>query len=161
MVHLICGMISSGKSYYAAQLAKQENAVILSCDDLSLSLFPEGLGESHDAMMLRVHDYLFERAADIARTDTSVILEWGFWTRAARRQATEYYENLGISVKWHFMDVSESVLRSSVEARNKKVLAGEDRSYFVDEGLYQKMKSLFETPDETENLPGLTVIKRR
>ena len=160
VVHLMCGRICSGKSHYAARLAEHTNAVILSCDDLSLSLFPEGLGERHDEMMLRVHAYLHERAADIARAGTDVILEWGFWKRETRRETQEYYASRGIAVRWYYMDTSDETLRAAIEERNRRVLAGEDRSYYVDEGLFEKMASAFEAPDATENLRDLVIIKR-
>ena len=45
---LICGRICSGKSHYAALLHDRENAVILSCDELTFALFDGQLGEAHD-----------------------------------------------------------------------------------------------------------------
>ena len=41
----ICGKICSGKSYYSTELRKKENAVILSCDELTDVLFPHPLNE--------------------------------------------------------------------------------------------------------------------
>lgn len=41
----ICGMLCSGKSTLARKVCAQSGAVLLSCDELMLSLFPEdGLG---------------------------------------------------------------------------------------------------------------------
>ncbi|MBE5773529.1 MAG: ATP-binding protein [Clostridiales bacterium] len=159
MVHLVCGKICSGKSTFARCLAREKNAVILSCDDLSLSLFSEGLGENHDGMMRRVQAYLHERAVDIARTGTEVILEWGFWTRIDRKNAEEYYAARNISVVWHYMDISGEALRAAIEKRNARVLSGEEKSYFVDAGLFEKMDSAFETPDEKEKA-GWHIVAR-
>ena len=50
----ICGKVCSGKSYYAAQLRKKENAVILSCDDVTMTLFDNDLGDNHDVMVKKI-----------------------------------------------------------------------------------------------------------
>ncbi|HOV25823.1 MAG TPA: AAA family ATPase [Pseudobacteroides sp.] len=42
---IMCGKICSGKSTYSQKLKKEINAVVLSCDELMLSLFDEQLGD--------------------------------------------------------------------------------------------------------------------
>ena len=157
-IHLICGKICSGKSHYAARLAQRENAVILSCDELSLALFPEGLGTAHDAMMTRAHAYLHDRAMDILRAGTDVILEWGFWKRADRESAGRFYASEGVNVVWHYMDAQDSVLEKRIGLRNRRVLEDGDRSYYVDEGLFKKMDALFEAPDASETGKNWIVV---
>ena len=149
-IHLICGKICSGKSWYARRLAEKENAVILSCDDLSLSLFPPLLGDKHDEVMARVKAYLHARALDILSTGTDVILEWGFWKRADRQNVRKFYEEKGIKVHWYHMDTSDETLIERIDRRNEQVLAGMNRSYYVDEGLFKKMTANFEKPDDAE-----------
>lgn len=39
----ICGKICCGKTYYANQIKEKENAVILSCDELTKDLFDNDL----------------------------------------------------------------------------------------------------------------------
>ncbi|MBQ7046340.1 MAG: ATP-binding protein, partial [Oscillospiraceae bacterium] len=53
----ICGKICSGKSYYANQIKEIENAVILSCDELTSILFNNDLGKKHDEMSIRICSY--------------------------------------------------------------------------------------------------------
>ena len=88
-VLLICGKICSGKSYLARQLAAEKNAVILSVDEITRSLFPEGLGDRHDVLAARVRAYLLKKAGEIAACGTDVILDWGFWTRSMRQEARD------------------------------------------------------------------------
>ena len=47
-VIMTCGKICCGKTTYARCLQAAGNAVILSIDEITLSLFPEGAGEMHD-----------------------------------------------------------------------------------------------------------------
>lgn len=71
----ICGKICAGKSYYANKLKEKENAVILSCDEVTSLLFDNDLGESHDKMVARIMTYLLHKAVDITKTGSNVILD--------------------------------------------------------------------------------------
>lgn len=51
-VIMTCGLICCGKSTYAKRLKNENNAVILSIDDLTLSMFPEESGDMHS---MRLH----------------------------------------------------------------------------------------------------------
>lgn len=42
----ICGKICSGKTLYSNQIKGKENAVLLSCDELTKDLFNNDLGEA-------------------------------------------------------------------------------------------------------------------
>ena len=54
----ICGKICCGKSYYSKHLKERENAVVLSCDELTAILFDNNLGDKHDEMSKRIWKYL-------------------------------------------------------------------------------------------------------
>ena len=79
-----------------------------------------------------------------------VILDWGFWTRAWRLEAGSFFSDRGIAHEWHYIDVSDEIWRESIARRNRAVLAGEDDSSFVDDGLLEKLQSLFEPPEPGE-----------
>ena len=70
----ICGKICCGKSYYSNKLKEKENAVILSCDELTSVLFNNNLGEKHDEMSKRICEYLLQKAVDIAVSYTHLTL---------------------------------------------------------------------------------------
>ena len=59
-VILLCGKICSGKTTYAQRLRTEKNAVILSCDELMLTLFPQGAGEHHDLLAQRAPSVYFD-----------------------------------------------------------------------------------------------------
>lgn len=143
---LICGMICSGKSHYARKLAKERNAVILSCDEISADIFHHAEGEKFDAVAADIKRYLHKISARIAGTGGSVILDWGFWTRAERQEVSEYYAALGISFEWHYVDITEQERHRNIELRNKAVAAGETSDFFVDDRLSEKLLSRFEIP---------------
>ncbi len=151
MIHLICGKICSGKSWYARELAKRENAVILSTDELTWDLTNNEQGPGYDAFARRVNGYLRKKAGEIADTGCSVILDWGFWTKFDRTEITVYFARQGLTVRWHYIDVPEDMWEENIRCLNARVLSGEGGSdFYVDEGLRNKVLSLFEVPDREE-----------
>ena len=84
MIHLICGKICSGKTWYARELACREHGVILSTDELTWDLTNNEQGPGYDAFARRCNRYLRKKAGQIAAAGCSVILDWGFWTKSDR-----------------------------------------------------------------------------
>ena len=151
MIHLICGKICSGKSWYARELAKQENAVILSTDELTWDLTNNEQGPGYDAFARRCNGYLRKKAGQIAAVGCNVVLDWGFWTRADREEIAEYFAERNLPIQWHYIDVPEEIWAENIRRRNDRVLRGEGGSdFFVDEGLKEKVLSLFEIPKKDE-----------
>lgn len=146
-VHLICGKLCSGKSTYARTLAQQENAVILSCDEI-MTLFPPIQGDAAYAEISgKVKRLLLQKAADTARCGAAVILDWGFWGKEERRATQAFFAQRSIPCQWHYLNVSDAQWRRQIARRNA---APGPSDYLVDEGLALKCLRLFEAPDEAE-----------
>ena len=144
-IMLLCGRIASGKSRLADALRVQESAVVLSCDELMLTLRAAG---DFDALAGRAKDYLCTLAQRLVRMDVSVILDFGFWSRAERRAVSERLA--GLPVEWHYVDVSPADWRRNIADRNRAAAEGRTDAYPVDEGLLAKMEASFEPPDPDE-----------
>lgn len=149
-VMLICGKIASGKSVYAKKLCAQENAVMLSVDELVLSILGSDLGERHDEITQRVQAYLFAKSLEMINAGSNILLDWGFWTKQRRCAARRFYESRGIACEFHYIDTPDEVWRINIEIRNRSVLAGETNAYFVDDGLIRKLEAAFEVPSREE-----------
>lgn len=148
---LICGKICSGKSYYASQIKTRENAVILSTDEVTYDLIDNAQGEFYDQFAIRVNAYLMKKSAELANVGCNVILDWGFWTAADRRETTAYYRSRNIPIEWHYIDIDDAAWYQNIARRNEKVLTGTGGSdFYVDEGLLKKVLSKFEVPDKAE-----------
>ncbi|MDO5435956.1 MAG: ATP-binding protein [Clostridia bacterium] len=151
MIYLICGKICSGKSFYARRLKEEHNAVILSTDEATYDLIRNEQGEYYNIFAKRVNLYLRKKAAEISAAGADVILDWGFWTKADRKEISGFFSDLNIPYEWHYIDVTDSVWQRSIEERNRRVAAGNGGSdFFVDSGLLRKVTSLFEVPSEDE-----------
>ncbi len=149
-VIMTCGKICTGKSTYAGRLKQERNAVILSMDELMLSMFPEGAGEMHDLLVLHAETYLLTLSLQILQTGADVILDWGLWTRVQRKRIREFYRTHGNTEnEIHYLRISRDEWERRIQSRN----AGhteDSMTYYVDEGLLQKAESLFEEPSEDE-----------
>lgn len=141
-IHLICGRIGSGKSTFARHLARQKNAVILSSDDLTAALPCD-----HDASYPIVHAFLRQRALEIARRGTDVILDWGFWHRRDREEITAEITQAGLRPLWYYMDTPEAQNRAFIARRNADPGPGD---FYVDPGLAAKCQAQFEPPAARE-----------
>ena len=149
-VILICGKICSGKTTYAEMLKKKEKAVILSSDELMLSLFDPLLGDRHDELARRANAYLLNLAVRLVKADVNVILDWGFWTKAGRKETESFFSQQGIETEWHYVRVPDEAWRRNIEKRNREVKAGQTQAYFVDKGLLKKLQARFEEPEGAE-----------
>jgi len=147
----ICGKICSGKTYYANQIKQKENAVILSCDELTKELFYNNLGDKHDKMVIKIQNYLMKKSVELVNVGCNVILDWGFWSKKDREKTTLYYEEKDIKIEWHYIDVNLETWNEHIKERNKKILNGQGKAdFYLDEGLMEKLLSKWEEPDKTE-----------
>ena len=149
-VILICGRLCCGKTTYAEKLRGGDRAVILSADELMLSMFGPDAGADHDKYSARARSYLLSLAASVVGAGVDAILDWGFWTRRSRDEAREYFRSRGIPCELHYIDIDDDEWRSRISRRNADVERGAVRAYFVDEGLMAKFRSLFEPPEDGE-----------
>lgn len=133
------------------QIKEQENAVILSIDEVTYDLIENEQGEFYDAFAERVNKYLIKKAVEIVKAGCNVILDWGFWTKAARQEITKYFNQFEIDVEWHYVDIERSRWERLIEERNTKIKNGNGGSnFYVDEGLMEKLLSKFEEPTREE-----------
>lgn len=147
----ICGKICAGKTYYAQSLKDKENAVILSCDELTNDLFDNNLGDSHDEMSERIRAYFYKKSAELVRIGCNVILDWGFWKRADRDNLRNFCKSNGFSCEWHYVKVNDKTWLKNIDERNNRIINGDGGSdYYLDDGLMIKLQSLWEEPDEKE-----------
>ena len=135
-VFIMCGKLCSGKSTYANKIRSTHKAVILSIDEIMLSVFGQA--------------YQYAKSVEIAESGINVVLDWGFWTRKEREYAKEYYTSRHIDYEFYYLDVDSVEWNRRIQKRNQDVLNHESDAYYVDEGLADKFESIFEVPTEDE-----------
>lgn len=149
-VYLICGKICCGKTTYAKKLCTQNNAVLLSVDEITLALFGQHCGDKHDEYVERAEKYLLNKSMEFINKEINVVLDWGFWTKAERESVKEFYKTHNIECELHYIDISDETWKYRLNKRNIAVLAEETCAYYVDENLAAKFASMFETPNTDE-----------
>ncbi len=149
-VILICGKICSGKTYYAQTLLQTGNIVRLSNDELMAALFHPRENDFHEMVIHKMHAYFIKKTIEIAKCGTDVLLDWGFWSKESRDNATKIFTDNGLQVEWHYIDIDDKKWERNIESRNKAVLEGKTTDYYVDEGLKKKLLSFFEEPSRDE-----------
>ena len=149
-VYLICGKICSGKSTYAEQLRVQNNAVLLSTDEITLALFGQHCGDKHDDYVERTQNYLFNKSLELIEVGINVILDWGFWLKEERDYAREFYNSRNIECEFHYVDISDETWKARLKKRNCEVLTEETSAYYIDNNLAEKFASIFEEPSADE-----------
>ena len=149
-VYILCGKICSGKSTYSQKLRKSQKAVILSVDDITLTLLGQNGGDTLDIYVEKLEQYFSQKSVEIIETGINVILDWGFWTKAERDFAKEFYNSHGIEYEFHYISINDEEWYRRLDKRNNDVLEKKSDAYYVDEGLAEKFKSIFEIPTKNE-----------
>ena len=151
-IFLMCGKICSGKSTHAEKLRKEYNAVILSVDEITLALFGQDAGEKHDYYVEKLKEYLYKKSLEILEAGVNVVLDWGYWIKAERDFAREYYGSRGVEYEFHYIHISDEEWYRRLAKRNEEVLAKKTDAYYVDDGLAKKFQAIFEKPEKAEDI---------
>ena len=151
-IFLMCGKICSGKSTHAEKLRKEYNAVILSVDEITLALFGQDAGEKHDYYVEKLKEYLYKKSLEILEAGVNVVLDWGYWIKAERDFAREYYSSHNVEYEFHYIDISDEEWYRRLAKRNEDVLAKKTDAYYVDDGLAKKFQAIFEKPEKAEDI---------
>lgn len=150
-VIMLCGKVCSGKSFYANNLKKEGNIVVLSVDELMLSMFPEQLGDEHNTVAAKAKEFLLRQAENITAAGTNILLDFGFWFKSERDSVRTRFEALGHRVKLVYIDASkEIIMRNALKRNSEKELGNGVLCYEADETLLNKCDELFEVPDAYE-----------
>ena len=149
-VILICGKICCGKTTYAEKLCAENNAILLSIDEITLALFGQHCGDKHDEYVEKTEKYLLNKSLELIENNINVVLDWGFWTKAERESVKEFYKSRNIECEFHYIDISDEAWKNRLNNRNIAVLAEETSAYYVDKNLAAKFASIFEIPGEDE-----------
>ena len=116
-LHLLHGIVGSGKTMLARRLEQEFRAVRFSPDEWMVALHgtnpPESLFRpQHERIMALI----WEHAGRVLRAGSDVVLEGGFWTRASRDEARRRAKEIGVS--WRLY-----ALHCPVEEARRRVLA--------------------------------------
>lgn len=150
-VYLICGKICSGKTTYAKKLCKVNNAILLSVDEIMLSLFDQCCGEKHhQEYERRIKKLLFDKSLEIVEKDFDVVLDWGFWTKEERDATKEFFKSRNIDCELHYIEIDEETWKYQLNKRNNEILENKTKAYYLEHNRALEFVSRFKKPDMDE-----------
>ena len=154
MVSILCGRVAVGKTTLAAQMRQQTGAVVLSCDDLMLTIFDGCLGEAHDRTAMKCLQYLFGLAEQLHELGNDVVIDYGFWLRAERDAARAYFSSRKIAHEIVLVQTADSVRLERLARRNEALRNATGRVYRIEGELLARMDAKFQpiAPDEPVRL---------
>ena len=146
-VHLLHGFLGAGKTTVARQLERQLPAVRYTPDEWMGRLFGDDPPAEHFQRNL---DALFELMTAhwpmVLHCGADVVLDYGFWSRAARDATRRRATELGCNTRLYALQCSEPTARRRCRERNTQ-LAG---SLLITDPTFDTLKTRFEPlgPDE-------------
>ena len=150
-VYLICGKICSGKTTYSKKLCEDNKAILLSVDEIMLSLFDQCCGPKlHQEYERRIKEYLFNKSLEILEKGSDVILDWGFWTKEERDATKDFYKSRNIKCELHYIEINDETWEYRLNKRNKKILENKTKAYYLEHNRALEFASMFKKPDKEE-----------
>lgn len=124
-IHLLHGVVGSGKTTFAWVLAREKRAICLSADAWMRVLYGDDPPAAQFAEHLdRVFGLMWGVVEQLVEVDVDVVLDFGFWTRRSRDEAREKARRLGASCVLYEFRCSIEVARRRVLERNAQLPPG-------------------------------------
>ena len=97
---LLCGFLGFGKTTYALKLTLELPAKLFTHDEI----MKERFGRNPDDFAAKykiVDDYIREQTKQAVQNGQNVILDYGFWSKAKRREYYQWAKSLTPNVVFH------------------------------------------------------------
>ncbi len=147
-LYLTCGLPGSGKTTRAIKLQHAKHLVRLNADDWICDLYPDDAeAAARDGRRDVVEKVQWQLVEQLLRVGTSVVLDWGLWTREERQRYRQRAHALGARVQLEFVDAPLEELQYRVAERNKSLPPG---TFHISANEMEEFAALFERPAADE-----------
>jgi predicted kinase len=142
---LLCGLPCSGKTTLARQIEATTGAVVFSPDDWMVELQVDLWDEPFRG---RLEQAMWGLALEMLARGLSVVLDYGYWSRAERDEKRLAARQLGVDVELHYLDVPIEELLRRVEKRNGSGIWRNAAP--ITRGHLERWSEMLERPESTE-----------
>lgn len=147
-LYLLCGLPGSGKTTRAKELEAAGHGVLLSADRWACELYPDDPEvAARDERKGLVESVQWELAERLLSVGTSIVLDWGFWSRSERDERRNRGRDLGADVKTIFLDEPIETLSERLVRRNLDLPPG---TFHISDVELDAWVPLFEEPTDEE-----------
>ena len=149
-VVLLCGLTGSGKTRLARSLERELPALRFTVDEWMIALFGEHMPrEVHDQRLAQLTGIAWDTAERALALGVHVVLDWGFWSRAARESGAARVRAAGATPWLIYLEAPRPVLERRLAERNAERPSG---SYLVTPEMLDLFETWFEPPSADEGL---------
>ncbi len=150
--HLLCGLPASGKTSFAKTL--EATALRFSIDEWMIKLYGHHMSrELFDERLKLCTKLILDLSDTLTAQQLDVVLDFGFWKKAARAYATNLLKTHNIPFKFYYFDVPQEELWRRLELRNKNLLEG---TFKITQDMLIMFSKQFEEPSTDE---GFKIIR--
>ena len=117
---LLCGFLGFGKTTYAQKLASELPAILFTHDEI----MKERFGRNPDDFAAKykiVDDYIRAQTKQAVQQGQNVILDYGFWSKAKRREYYQWAKSLTSDVFSTFWNVIWRLPKSVFSTARKQM----------------------------------------
>lgn len=148
VLYLICGLPGSGKTTLAQQIEREQGALRLCPDEWIAPLLADPANTAErDRLRAPLENLLWQLAKQALGLGMSVVLEFGFWSRAERALFRREAQALGARVDLRYLAAGRGELWARLSRRNAALPPG---TFAVSEAELDEWLRAFEAPTEDE-----------
>jgi predicted kinase len=149
-LHFFCGKAGAGKTTFAASLAQEHGAILISEDIWLTRLFGDQMKtfDNYIRFSRKLKTVVGPLVVDLLRAGHSVVLDFQANTKAGRGWFRSVFEQAGAAHVLHFVSTTDEACLARISKRNAERPEG---SHHLTEEDYFHVSSFFQAPEEAES----------
>ncbi|WP_375723672.1 ATP-binding protein [Arcobacter sp. KX21116] len=153
-LYFMCGKMAAGKSTLSKKLAEENNAILLSEDEILKKLYPNEIKTIEDYIKYsrRLKDMMKNHIIELLNKGNSVVLDFPANTIIQREWFQKIFEESHVDHIMHYVKRSDDMCKMQLKKRNENLSKDEP---LIDESTFDAITKYFQEPQENE---GFNII---